>query len=328
MRLLTLLLATAVATAQGGGPKRKPVTDWQVKEKAAVSGAAVRGGGSVLYVVDGRRLVCRGIEDGEKRWERNIGNRASPVVHLGKVWVGMDAFTLERGDRTTFEGVTGHFDAAPSFSKDTCVAGSVEGKLFCIDLKSGKLVRTVEVGPVRVGTALAGARAYVVNDSGKLRAIAVKQGREIWNVELGEPARSRPVRLDKQLYVVLRDVIVVLDTKNGAEVARIEAKGIATPLGTSKHMLFYGTRDGVVVRVDAETRRELGRISVAEEPVTGALTARDSMLYGVAGKRLFSIHARTGARVWTHEGEAPFSPPLATDGALFLAAGNVFYCLR
>ena len=29
-----------------------------------------------------------------------------------------------------------------------------------------------------------------------------------------------------------------------------------------------------------------------------------------------------------HEGKADFSPPLATDGGLFLAAGNVFYCLR
>ena len=42
------------------------------------------------------------------------------------------------------------------------------------------------------------------------------------------------------------------------------------PLGATEHRLFYGTRDGVVIRVDAETRREIGRISVASEPVTGA----------------------------------------------------------
>jgi outer membrane protein assembly factor BamB len=327
-RLTALLFVTAFAAAQGGGPKQNPVTDWQVEEKAARFSPAVRSGDAILYVVDGKRLVCRALEDGERRWEREISSRARPIARADKVWVGLDAFDVRSGDRAAVEGVEGHFDAPPSFSKDYCAAASIEGKLFLIELASGKLVGSVDVGPVRIGTTLVGARAYVVNDAGKVMAVAAKQGRKIWSVELGGPALSAPVRYGTQILIAVRDAIVVLEAKSGGEVGRIEARGLTTPLGTSKKILFYGTRDGVVVRVDADTRREMGRISVAKEPVIRALIAGGDLIYGVSGKRLFAVSGRTGSLVWTHEGKAEFSPPLATDGALFLAAGNVFYCLR
>lgn len=327
-RLTAILFVTAFAAAQDGGPKQKPVTDWRVEEKATRFGVAVHSGDAILYVVDGKRLVCRALKDGEKRWDRKISSRARPVAHAGKVWVGMDAFDVKSGDRAVVKGIAGHFDAPPSFSKDYCAAASIEGKLFLIDLASGKLVGSVDVGPVRVRTTLAGARAYVVNDRGKLMAVDAKRGREIWGVELGGPALSAPVRYGKHVFVAVRDAIVVLEAKSGAAVGRIQARGLATPLGASKKVLFYGTRDGVVVLIDADTRGELGRISVAEEPVIRALTAGGDLIYGVSGKRLFAVHDRTGALVWIYEGEAEFSPPLAADGGLFLAVGNVFYCLR
>ena len=66
---------------------------------------------------------------------------------------------------------------------------------------------------------------------------------------------------------------------------------------------------------------------MADAAVTAPLILARGVLYGAAGKTLFAIHPMGGV-LWTFTGEEPFQPPIVADKAIYVAADNVFYCLR
>ena len=92
-------------------------------------------------------------------------------------------------------------------------------------------------------------------------------------------------------------------------------------------MLHYGTDTGEVVAFDLATGQELRRIKVADAAVSAPLILARKVLYGAAGKTLFAVDPK-GNVLWTFEGEGVFQPPIVADKAIYVAADNVFFCLR
>ena len=74
--------------------------------------------------------------------------------------------------------------------------------------------------------------------------------------------------------------------------------------------------------------KETSRIKVAEDAITTPLMIASKVIYGAAGPLLFAVDPIAGTVLWTYEGEENFRPPIVANGALYVGAGDVFYCLR
>ena len=95
-----------------------------------------------------------------------------------------------------------------------------------------------------------------------------------------------------------------------------------------KATLYYGNAKGEIVMLALKDGKETGRIKVAEEAITTPLMIASKVIYGAAGPLLFACDPKAGKVLWTYEGEENFRPPIVAGGALYVGAGDVFYCLR
>ena len=67
---------------------------------------------------------------------------------------------------------------------------------------------------------------------------------------------------------------------------------------------------------------------MADATVSSPLILGRNVIYGAAGNTLFAVDAKKGQVLWTFQGEAKFQPPIVADKAIYVAADNVFYCLK
>jgi len=323
--LAALLLAANLA-AQGSGPAEKPVEDWRAEEKAPIVGRAVVARDRVLYLA-GKQLICRTKDEGELIWRTVVGdNLVSPTVFEDRVWVGLAAYRLATGKADRDISKLGIATTPMVFSsKGHGAVGLKSGGILVVprDSKPWKIKAAVRSFPVL------GVSNFIcaVDAAGKFQMVHVPKQETYWKRELGAAVLGGPVRAKGGIFVPIRDAISVRAMKDGSEIKKIAAREISTPLGVHQDLLAYGTSEGVVVRVDGETRGELGRISVASDPITMVLVT-PRFVYGITGTSLFAVHAKTGERVWILESEAPFTAPCSADGSIYIGAGKVFACLR
>ena len=322
--LLVALLLAANLAAQGNGPAEKPIEDWRAEEKAPIAGRAVVARDRVLYLA-GSRLVCRTRETGDLIWQATVRDRVSPTVFEDLVWVGLAAYQLQTGKPDRDLSKEGVASTPAVFSgKGHGAVGLVGGGALLIPREG----EPFKVEGQAVYPALGIANFLCLSDSvGLFQMVQVPKQEVYWKRDLKAAPLGGPVRAKGGIFLPVKGAVLVRAMKDGREVERIAAREISTPLSVHQELIAYGTSEGVVVRLDGERRQELGRISVTAEPITMVLVT-PRFVYGISGKTLFAVHAKTGERVWGLRAEIAFTEPCSADGAIYVGTGKVFSCLR
>lgn len=321
---LALLVLAAAAAAQGTGPTEKPVEVWRFEEKQPIQLPAVVVRDRVCYVV-GNKVVCRTAEDGDLLWEQPVKTPVAPVVHEDRVWVGLVGFRLQDGKPRDLSRYGVASTAMAFSSKGLGAVGTTAGKVAIVP-ENGK-AWTVDVKLRHPALAI---KAYLcaADTNGLLHMVHMPKQKVFWRVDLEAVPIGPPVRARSVVLVPVADNILVRSLTDGTKMKAIGAREISTPLGSNDEVVCYGTRDGNVVRIDPESREELGRISVGGDPVRAVVPTTGKVLYGVAGPRLFAVHQKTGERVWAVDLHASPAQPASAGNAIFVGAGKVFLCLR
>ena len=316
------------------GPLATPQVVWKREEQERISRGVALAAGKLVYGAGEFVVACRRQADGLEIWNAAVKQRVSawPAIRNDRVYVGSPdhvhyVFNLDTGKEAGGPEAEAEILSDPAVTEEHYLAGAADGLFYVMAAKDGRPLWKPRTGNVRLGAAVDRNTAYVVNDQGTVHALDFKKRRELWKHELNAAPLCAPILGKGVLWVPIKNAIQGLKTRRGAAGARHELKGIAGPPALEKSVLHYGTQTGEVVAFDLTRGRELRRVKVADEAVTAPLILARKVLYGAAGKTLFAVGPK-GDLLWTFPGEEPFQPPIVADKMLYVAADNVFFCLR
>ena len=317
------------------GPVAQPQIAWKYEEKATISRGVALAFGRLVYGVGEFVVACRRQRSGTELWDAAVKQqiRAWPAIRNDLVYVGSPdrvhyVFNFNTGKEPGAAEAEAAIVADPAVTENYYLAGATDGIFYVMAPKDARPLWKPKTGRVRHGAAVDRGRAYVVNDKGTVYALDLKKKRELWNLELNAEPLCAPILCKGLLWLPLKDAVQGIQTRRGQAGTRHELKGIAGAPALAKSLLYYGTDQGEVVVFDVSKGKELRRVKVADGTVSSPLILGRNVIYGAAGDTLFAVDAKKGRVLWTFQGEGKFQPPIIADKAIYVAADNVFYCLK
>lgn len=289
----------------------------------AVVGLALGDSGSGAGWVVGLRL-----DNGEVRWRTPLGGRveAAPVVDGVRVYVAAD-----------------------------------DGRLACLDARSGEVVWCQPVSDAGARPPAARFRipapTLLISERGRVQAIIVgtytvaawendgklaafnPAGQCQWRIDAGGQVRGAPTRLGRRLYVAAYrwnpSTGLLMAYHHDGKPAWKEpftvqaARGDPAACGFITSPLVYG--DTVVVgcqdhrlyAVDAATGALRWSHKVGGGIASAPVWVEGLVVFGAKDGILYAVDAATGVRAWTYPLGGPIlTDPLAADGIIYAASDN------
>lgn len=317
------------------GPEKEPRILWRREEAGPIGTGAALAEGKLVYNCGEFSMGCRLQNSGFEVWNFAVKQQVVswPVLlhdmaYFGgqdTVHYGIRMATLEEPCSTEAKAA---IVAPPAVTEDHYLAGALDGVFYAMSARDGRVFWQRETGPVRHSAAVVKDRVYVVNENGVLYSFDLKRGTELWKRNTGARPLAAPLADKTTVYLVVPDRVLALDAKRGEERGAQDTPGISCAPALEKTQLYYGTSGGELVGVDLKTGKELGRVRVAEEPVTTPLVRARDLLYGAAQARLFAATTKGWKVLWTRDGDTVWQPPIVADRMLFAGAGTVFYAFQ
>lgn len=320
---------------KNAGPKREPKIAWKRDEGAPILTGAALADGLLVYAVGDTKVVCRGAGSGASSWEKAVKQAvvAWPAIAGELVFFGGQdqvhyRVNMKNASEPHSEEAKAGIVAPPAVTEEHYLAGSLDGRFYAMSSTDGKLLWSVETGPVRHAAALEGKVVYVASEKGVVYALSLARGAEAWRADLGKEPLAAPIVDADRLLLPCREEIVLLDLRRGERLGALATPGLVGAPAVERGLIHYGTADGHVVSIDSKTGKEARRTKVAPEAVASPLVLARKILYGAAANLLFALDPASGKVLWTFQGTDSFQPPIVAGGALYAGAGSMFYCLK
>jgi outer membrane protein assembly factor BamB len=324
------------------------------------------------------RIGCHAV-DGEKLWEFHIGATfADPVVLNGQVFVGTadgtvfclnahgasarQAFGVSDTRRVAWTFQAGDAVNSPvAVHRDRVVFGASDGRVHCVDLKSGAERWSLDSGATEPRSftlftrpTFAAGRVYIGDACKRLLCIDAETGVLLWTAEASDWMRAAPVVRGGLIFAATLDgrVHCLLDRGEAAEVVWIRPTGphpvFADPVEADGRLLVTnanlwmfcldaGNGETVWRRRLLEQTTIDGKQFVADKLAGGGFhqskptTAEGKVFIGTPSRFVFAIDHASGREVWRFElGGAVSGSPTYAAGRIFVGqqgGEEHFYCL-
>ncbi|MEE8106928.1 MAG: PQQ-binding-like beta-propeller repeat protein [Planctomycetota bacterium] len=317
------------------GPKKKPSIKWQREEKGGISTGAALSGGRLVFGVGEFVVACRRASGGAHIWDAKVKQQVVswPLIREEICFFGGQdtvhyRIKMSTGGEETSPDAKGAIVAPPTVRDDHYFAGGTDGTFYAIGSATGRVLWSHKIGAIEHAAALDKKNVYVATTEGKLFAFNIKKGTQVWKYESLTPTVAAPIVIKGYVLLPVKHALIQVNPKSGEVVANHAAKGIAGAPAVKKTVVHYGTEGGEVVVFDLKSLKELARIKVGDEKISAPLILAGKALFGVSGTKLFCVDPKARKRIWEYEGPERFQPPIVAGGAVYVGAGNVFYCLK
>ena len=185
---------------------------------------------AVIVPCPGRQIVAFSLLNGSELWRENVsgevaGNLALDAAgkHVALVTsLGtVQRFPVEQGGRKYDAEVDGVHGGGVALEGDIAYVGGDDGKVRAIEMRTGKEIWSRKVdGPVRDAPVVHAGMIYVGTEAGSLIAYDKETGVEQWKLDAGSSVVASPLALDDRLVIGTLDGAVI-----GLEVASAPASG-------------------------------------------------------------------------------------------------------
>jgi outer membrane protein assembly factor BamB len=195
---------------------------------------------------------------------------------------------------------TGRTIALPGGSKASAVvSGSTivipdqQGAVLVVDGASGDVRATIATGmsqPIALAATIADSAAYLVGRRGNAVAVDLVGGTVAWEAALpgGRGSFVDGVVAGSVVLFHVRDGLIALDRTSGAQRYVLgDAAGAPIVIGSS---LYYGSTGGALVRVDAATGRQTGRVNLSAAASGQPVAVGDRIAVPLANGRVAIVH--------------------------------------
>jgi outer membrane protein assembly factor BamB/predicted phosphodiesterase len=249
---------------------------WEFKTDDPVySTPAVAGGRVVFGGTDGaiRALDAR---LGTLVWKLQTGGPvvASPSIADGVVYIGSSdhifrAISLASGDPVwSHSGIEGFVETKPLVAGGLVVFGAWDGRLYALDAATGRLAWTWQgerpspyYAPAACWPVAAAGKVFIVAPDRMMTAIELATGREIWGTDNLSVRESIGVSEDgRRVFVRTTDDVIaaVAPDADGQETLWETEAGIGQDISSAQlaekdNVVFYGTKNGLLLALDAAT---------------------------------------------------------------------------
>lgn len=294
----------------------RALSDWVHYVSAAADGTVL------VATADGMLTALDG-HTGYHRWEHALpgGLRGVPVVdgpllHAGSADGWLNTFDTHAARLTDRRRVGGRVVGCAVADRRVVVATG-SGVVWAFPSEYGAALWSEPVGaPITAGPLIAGRAVYVADARGRLHALDLHDGGEVWphTPELHE----RPLTVTGA-----RNLVVVTGADGGLHAfgaadgllrwqARTSAQAWACFADPGAGAIYTGGLDGVVGAYDAATGARINQVTVADgirrslAPVDGGL-----LVVGGTDGSAFAVDPVGGHRIWRHTGAAPVHAPAA-----------------
>jgi outer membrane protein assembly factor BamB len=291
-----------------------------------------------------------------KIWERPNGNegvhgasKTSPVVHGNSVIIAGDTGWLFHYDldgqlkwRFFFSAPQAGIHSTPAIADDTVYVATYAGRLYALDLDSGRLKWVAILGDaIGASPLVLGPHVYVsvelATDDGFFVKLDRETGEVLWkSPHFGAQGHSSPAyhessdaiiagsNTGKLHAVKASDGSLIWETKVGGEIK-------STPLIVGDDVYVTSWR-GSLDRISAKDGTILASYFVAGR-IMGSpayLPQRDQVVFAAGRGRIISVDKETLEHKWTFEKEGTghrASVSVFSDGSLTVACGRTSLCL-
>lgn len=283
----------------------------------------------------------------ELKWERETadGCKSTPAIVEGRVYAGqlsgeLQALSLQNSEvlwtyrslepKNPKEFVPG-FNAPVTVSGDVVLCGDEEGKLHCVDRKTGQGRWVFDAAGLIVGGAsVIGDRVICGSHSQFLYGISLDQGEKLWEFNCRGPVNGTQV-FDGDLTFVSgcsEPVIYVVDTRNGAEHAQVPIDDllIATP-ALVEGVLYFGTSEGLVLAVDWKAQKTLAKFETRQprEVHSAPAVTSDRVIIGARDKGVYCLDRQTLEQQWVFNTRAGNDgSPVVVGDRVYIGSGDKF----
>lgn len=150
--------------------------------------------------------------------------------------------------------------------------------------------------------------------------------RTLWQVRVGTADRYTltPAAVDGAVYAAAYDGTVLrIDADSGKEVWRVDVgDGVSGGVGADGDLVVVGTKEGEVIALDANGRI-MWRARVSSEVLAAPQVADGKVVVRSSDSRIFALDARDGRRLWVYQRAAP-ALSVRNVGAVVVRGGFVF----
>lgn len=231
-----------------------PQPQWRASAGRAVRGAVAIGTSVVAVGTSDRAVVLLDRASGQRLWRRTVRGTVAggPLIAGSRVFVATQAVP--------------------------------DGRVYALDLRTGKAVWTVRTAGVTAPLALSDSLVIAVTDAGDVLALEAATGDQHWKRALGRAARATPVpTADGIAIATMGDSLFLLDATTGAVHAQIATPGtvLGTPACDGRRLVF-GSTAGRVLAVSLPKLAVLWDRSV-EDAVYGAVALQSDTAVVLTG---------------------------------------------
>jgi outer membrane protein assembly factor BamB len=274
---------------------------------------------SVFISLQSNQLVALKIGDGSTVWSVECPMTAAPAAGGGLVYAGSDGLVEARGEaagsaqwRRPVDGkvITVHWNTGWLFAQ------TEPGLLLAIRAADGEILWQTKFGStLSAPPAAAGDRVYLGLTDGRVIALALQSGQEIWTYKMAEPAAG---------ILPVGDRVFISGRDNQFHSLKAEDAGrdwrwltgadlLGVPVLDERRVYFIAL-DNVLRAHDRNNGTMIWKQVLPVRPFTGPLLSGETLIVSGVAAELYGYNTRDGKRA------GPFALKGAENEEMLLAA--------
>ncbi len=283
-------------------------TEWQFKAGSRIFSTAAVADDKVVFGSTDNVIYCLNASTGEKIWtlETRAAVMGSPVIKDGVVFVGgsdgcMRALKLEDGsDVWSFCEIKNYYNSRPTIYKDKIYFGAWDSYLYALNIKDGTLAwkwnngtSSDKLSPAAVWPVVANNRVFVAAPDRYMTCLDAQSGQVIWRTnryKVRETAATNAANTMVYSKCMWDTVVAFSATSKEVETRwAVNAEfgyehAPCMPL-EKDGTVFVGTKNGVIIGMDAETGKILWRHKIGSSLIqtTLPLSGKDCLVTSTDG---------------------------------------------
>ncbi len=291
---------------------------WRFQTGGKVRSTPAVADGLAVFGSEDGFLYAADLATGAERWKVKLGGDVSgspaiagkEVVVLGPDGVlraldlqsGATLWTLATGPDLPFVGDPRAFDlfvSSPTIADGTVYVGSGDGKVYAVDLATGKPRWAHATGHrVRSTPAVADGGVYVGSFDGKVYCLDATTGTERWTFATGDAVQSSPAVVDGVVVFGSRALAVFgLDAKSGHLLWRRHHSGswvLGSAAVAGGHAVIGGSDSHLLESLDLRTGVPAWSVDTGARILGSPTIAGNVVLYGAEDFRAHAADLATG----------------------------------